>query len=138
MYGPHWVCLSSVPCGSCIPCGSAGKESACNVGDLGSIPGLGRSPREGKDYPIQYSGLENYMNCKIHQVTKSRTQLSYFHFHFYGPYAFPLYTAQAPGYSEGELSKAGPGLCALPMSKLLRFRFSDTPQRQRLGWACVL
>jgi len=42
-------------------CGSAGKESACNVGDLGLIPGLGRSPGEGKGYPLQYSGLENPM-----------------------------------------------------------------------------
>ena len=42
-------------------CGSAGKESACNVGDLGSIPGLGRSPGEGKGSPLQYSGLENSM-----------------------------------------------------------------------------
>ena len=42
-----------------FPCGSAGKESACNVGDLGSIPGLGRSSGEGKGYPLQYSGLEN-------------------------------------------------------------------------------
>ena len=42
-------------------CGSAGKESACNVGDLGSIPGLERSPEEGKVYPLQYSGLENSM-----------------------------------------------------------------------------
>ena len=42
-----------------FPCGSAGKESACNAGDLGSIPGLGRSPGEGKGYPLQYSGLEN-------------------------------------------------------------------------------
>ena len=39
--------------------GSAGKESTCNAGDLGSIPGLGRSPGEGNDYPLQYSGLEN-------------------------------------------------------------------------------
>ena len=53
-------------------------------------------------------------------------------------YAFPLYTAQAPGCSEGKLSKAGPGLRVLPRSKLLRFRFSGTPQRYRLGWACVL
>ena len=45
-----------------FPCGSAGKESACNVGDLGSIPGLGRSPGEGKGYPLQYSGLENSMD----------------------------------------------------------------------------
>ena len=45
-----------------FPCGSAGKESACNVGDLGSIPGLGRSPGEGKGYPLQYSCLENSMD----------------------------------------------------------------------------
>ena len=42
-----------------FPCGSVGKESACNVGDLGSNPGLGRSPGEEKGYPLQYSGLEN-------------------------------------------------------------------------------
>ena len=42
---------------------SAGKESACNVGDLGSIPRLGRSPGKGKGYPPQYSGLENSMDC---------------------------------------------------------------------------
>ena len=41
-----------------FPYGSAGKESACNAEDLGSIPGLRRSPREGKGYPLQYSGLE--------------------------------------------------------------------------------
>ena len=58
-----------------------GKESACNVGDLGSIPGLGRSPGEGKGHPLQYSGLENSMNCIVHGVAKSRTQLSDFHFH---------------------------------------------------------
>ena len=65
-----------------FPCGSAGKESACNVGDLGSIPGLGRSPGEGNGYPLQYSGLENSMDCIVHWVTKSQTQLSDFHFHF--------------------------------------------------------
>ena len=42
-----------------FPDGSAGKESACNAGDLGSIPGLGKSPGEGNSYPLQYSGLEN-------------------------------------------------------------------------------
>ena len=46
-----------------FPCGSAGKESARNEGDLGLIPGLGRSPTEGKGYPLQYSGLENSMDC---------------------------------------------------------------------------
>ena len=59
-------------------CGSAGKESTCSEGDLGLIPGLGRSPGEGKGYPIQHSGLENSMN---YTVTKSWTRLSDFHFH---------------------------------------------------------
>ena len=52
--------------------------------------------------------------------------------------AFLVYTAQAPGCSAGELSKAGPGLHALPRSKPFRFSFSGTPQRHRLGWACIL
>ena len=52
--------------------------------------------------------------------------------------AFLVYTAQAPGCSAGELSKAGPGFRALPRSKTLRFRFSGTPQRHKFGWACVL
>ena len=49
-----------------LPYGSAGKESVCNTGDLGSIPGLGRSPGEGKGYPFQYSDLENSMDCTVH------------------------------------------------------------------------
>ena len=65
-----------------FPCSSAGKESSCNVGDLGSIPGLGRSPGEGKGYPLQDSGLENSMDYIIHGVTKSWTRLSDFHFTF--------------------------------------------------------
>ena len=52
------------------------------MGDLGSIPGLGRSPGEGKGYPLQYSGLENSIDCIAHGVAKSRTRLSSFHFHF--------------------------------------------------------
>ena len=63
-----------------FPCGSAGKESACSVGDLGSISGLGRSPGEGKGYSLQYSGLENSMDCIVHGVPKRQTQLSDFHF----------------------------------------------------------
>jgi len=56
-----------------FPCSSAGKESACDVGDLGLIPGLGRSPGEGKGYPLQYSGLENSTDCIIvHGVAKTR------------------------------------------------------------------
>ena len=50
---------------------------------LGSIPGLGRFPGEGKGYPLQYSSLENSMDCIVHGVEKSRTQLSKFHFHFH-------------------------------------------------------
>ena len=65
-----------------FPVGSAGKESACNVGDVGSIPGLGRSPGEGKGYPLQDSGLENSRDCIAQGVTKSQTRLSDFHFHF--------------------------------------------------------
>ena len=63
-----------------FPCGSAGKESACNAGDLGSIPELGKSPEEGKG-PLRYSGLENSMDCIVHGVAKSWTQLSDLHFH---------------------------------------------------------
>ena len=62
-----------------FPCGSAGRESTCNVGDLGSIPGLGRSPEEGKGYPPQDSGLENSMDCIVYGVAKSQTRLSDFH-----------------------------------------------------------
>ena len=51
-------------------CGSADKESACNVGGLSSIPGLGRFPGEEKGYPFQYSGLENSMDCMVHGVPK--------------------------------------------------------------------
>ena len=63
------------------PGGSDGKESACNAGDLGSIPGLGRSPGEGNGNPLQYSCLENPMDrgawwATVHGVTKSQTRLS--------------------------------------------------------------
>ena len=61
-----------------FPDSSADKESTCNAGDLGSIPGLGRSPREGKGYLLQYSGLENSMGCIVHGVENSRTRLSDF------------------------------------------------------------
>ena len=70
--------------------GSAGKESACNAGDLGSIPGLGRSPGEGKGYPLQF-GLENSMDCIVHGVAKSWTQLSDFHFHMGNMYICVIY-----------------------------------------------
>ena len=80
--GGSWEnCLKlALPLSLGFPCGSAGKESTCTAGVLGSIPGFGRSPGEGKGYPLQYSGLENPMNSIVHGLSKSRTQLSYFHF----------------------------------------------------------
>ena len=60
-----------------LPGGSVGKESACNVGDLGSIPELGRSPGEGNSYPIQYSGLENFMDCRNHGREGNGNPLQY-------------------------------------------------------------
>ena len=90
LIGPHGdvcvftflYCFYSFSFSDCVlkikgfPCGSAGKESACNEGDLGLIPRLGKSPREGKGYPIQYFGKKNI----VHGVAKSQTRLSYFHF----------------------------------------------------------
>ena len=70
-----------------FPCGWAGKEAACNAGDLSSIPGLARSPGEENSNPLQYSCLENSLDrgawqATVHGVTKSWTWLSNFHFHF--------------------------------------------------------
>ena len=62
-----------------VPGVSDGKESACNEGNLGSIPGLGRSPGKGNSYPLLYSGLENSTDCIVHGVAESRTQLNDFH-----------------------------------------------------------
>ena len=84
---PHWgkilllVCLRLLN----FPGGSEGKESACNAGDSGSIPGLWRSPREGTGYPLQHSYLENSLDIgawqtTVHGVTKGQTQLSNIHF----------------------------------------------------------
>ena len=67
-----------------FPGGSAGKESACSAGDLGSIPGLGISPGGGKGHPLQYSGLENPMDrgawqATVHEVAKESDRLSDYH-----------------------------------------------------------
>ena len=75
------ICLCKIRINAYLvvdPGSSAGKELACHAGDLGSIPGLGRSPREGKGYPLQYSGLDNSVDrgawqATVHGVTKSRT-----------------------------------------------------------------
>ena len=76
---PLVPCSNHYPSLLGFPCGLAGKESPCNVGDLDSIPGLGRSPGEGKGYPLQYSGLENSMDCIVHGVAKGQAQLNDFH-----------------------------------------------------------
>ena len=101
-----------------FPCGSAGKESSHNVGDLGSIPGWGRSPGKGKGYPFQYSGLENSMDCIVHGVAKSQTRQSDFHslWHILGNswkrkwQPTPVFL---PGESQGPGSLMG---CHLPES----------------------
>ena len=82
IHRPFWFVLNGegVLLTSGLPWWLGGKESACNAGGLGSIPGLGRSPGEGKGYPLQYSGLENSMDCIVHGVAKSRTRLRDFHF----------------------------------------------------------
>ena len=79
-----------------FPGGSAGKESTCSVGDLCLIAGLERYPGEGNGYPLQYSGLENSMDCIIHGVAKSQTQLSFFHF-----------TSKRRGVGEGRIGSLG-------------------------------
>ena len=84
-----------------FPGGSTSKESTCNAGDLGSIPGLGRSPGEGKSYPLQYSGLENSVDCIVHGVTKRQTQLSDFHFQ----------DSLSKANSESEVAQSCPTLC---------------------------
>ena len=78
-----------------FPGGSEVKVSACNAGDLGSIPGSGRSPGEGNGNPVQYSCLENPMDrgarwAAVHGATKSRTQLSPHSTHCYGELHGPV------------------------------------------------
>ena len=74
----YYKCSSKCRITMGFPCSSADKESAYNEGDLGSVPGLGRFPGKGKGYPLQYTGLENSMECM--GVAKSWTRLSDFHF----------------------------------------------------------
>jgi len=78
-----------------LPWSSVGKESACNTGDPSLIPGLGRSPGERIGYPLQYSGLENSMDCIVHKVTKSWTQLSDFHFIIFQDLTNPSWASTA-------------------------------------------
>ena len=78
-FGEHYNYLKS---SMGFPGGSAGKESTCIMRDLGLIPGLGRSPGGGNNYPLQYSGLENSGDCAVHGIAHSLIILSNFHAHF--------------------------------------------------------
>ena len=77
----HFISFISISLG--FPCGLTGKESACNVEDLGLIPGFRRSPQEGKGYPLQYSGLENAMDSVVHGLAELDTTEQLFTFTFY-------------------------------------------------------
>ena len=95
-----------------FPCGSVGKESAHNARDLGLIPGLGRSPGEGKGYPLQYSGLEQSMDCVVHRIAKSWTRLSDFHFHMYSNYSKEMF--QFSSVTQSCLTLCDPMNCSTP------------------------
>ena len=85
MIKPYWAGIRGLP----GPGGSAGKESACNLGDLVSVPGLRRFPRKGNRYPLQYSGLENSMGCAVHGVAGSDTTEQLSHIHWPGNSEIP-------------------------------------------------
>ena len=105
-----------------FPCGSAGKESTCSVGDLGLIPGLGGYPGEGKVYSLQYSALENSMDCMVHGVIKNWTWLATFWRRQWQPTAVLL-----PGKSHGRKSWVGCspwGHKELDTTEQLHFHFS--------------
>ena len=78
-----------------FPYSSVSIESVFNGGDLGSVPGLGRSPGEGKGYLLQHSCLENFMDCIVHRVRESQIWLSDFHFHFYNELWINLITTSS-------------------------------------------
>ena len=98
-----------------FPGGLDGKESACNVGDRGSIPGLGRSPGEGNDNPLQYCCLENTMDrgawqAPVHGVTKDRTPLSDWHFHFH-LLKWKMFTPGNMGLGSSAMGQGQPAWC---------------------------
>ena len=109
-----------------LHCGSAPKESTCNEGDLGSILGLGRYPGEGKGYPLQYSGLENFKDCIVHGVAKGRMWLRDFHFHLYEVYKVVKFKSRVVvtrGWGKRKkrnccLMGIPPNTSILPMTKL--------------------
>ena len=130
-----------------FPCGSAGKGSACNAGDLGSIPGLGRSPGEGKGSPLQCSGLENPMDCTVHGVAETQTQLSVTScfislFHLVRPHSHNLPLTHGTHYSPPRVIFS---VCACPVASTLRPQGLCPPgssvhgslQARMLEWAAI-
>ena len=105
--------------------GSAGKEPTCNEGDLGSIPGLGSSPREGKGYPLQYSGLDNSMDCIVHGVERIRhdwvTFTCSFKCFWARPHSVPTVFPQTVG-----LITTRPFLCDIFSQFLLEYLLSSS------------
>ena len=90
-----------------LPWWLSGKESACNAGDLDSVPGLGRSPGEAKGYPLQYSGLENSMDCSL----LGRTELDMTERLFL---SFP-FRSLVLNFTQGERESQTPvGICSPP------------------------
>ena len=108
------------------------KESACNAGDLGLIPGLGRSLGEGNGYPLQYSGLENSMDSIVPGVAKSRTQLSDFHFRLQLGFPYSSVGKNLPAMQEARvLSLGGEDLLEKKMathSRILAWRIPWTEE----------
>ena len=115
-----------------FPCDSADKESACNAGELGSIPGLGRSPEEGKGYSLQYFGLENAMDCIVHGVAKSRTRLSDFHFPGGSVVKNLLANARHPGSIPGSGKSPGEG-----NGNPFQYSCLENPMDRGAWWATV-
>ena len=112
-----------------FPDSSFGKGSACNAGDLGLIPGLGRSPGEWKGYPLQYSGLENFMDCIVNGVAKSQTGLSDFHFLFIRPRQLQS-RGQSPGEERAAQKEKG-NTCRVHRRILITCTCEEIPQGQK-------
>ena len=92
-----------------FPDTSVGSESTCNEGDPGSIAGSGRSSWEGIGYPLQYSGLENFMDCIVHGFTNSQTWLNDFHFlFFHWPNGHEFEQTPGNGQGQGSLACSNP------------------------------
>ena len=117
-----------------FPCGLAGKESAHNAGDLGSVPGLSSCSGEGKGYPLQYSGLENSIDCIVH-VAKSRTWFSNFHFLFNcrKPYSTPVPSSSIFTPTPELAHRWRPSHCRVPSNLKTCCRFMGLGVREGKG-----